>query len=68
LGLECVAVVTFRVSGNIPGVSMTISWVPCSTSGAVLALEVFLVGFFLLFSLFSALELFEGVRVLGTFS
>ena len=66
--MDSVALVTFRVSGDIPGVSMTNSWVPCSTSGAMMALEVFFVGFFLLFSFFSALELFVGVQVLGTFS
>jgi len=68
LGLGCVAIVTFRVSGDIPSVSMTVSEMPRTTSGAGIALGVFLVGFFLLVGLFSDLEPFEGVRVLAALS
>jgi len=68
LGLGCVAIVTFRVSRDIPSVSMTISGVTGAISGAAMALVVFLVSFFLLVGLFSDLEPFKGVRVLAALS
>ena len=68
MGLGCVAIVAFRVSRDIPSVSMTISRVPGTRSGEAMALVVFLVSFFLLVGLFSDLEPFKGVRVLAALS